>query len=244
MQLYIIRHCQSQNNEVWRRTGSSGGRAADPPLTATGFKQAKLLAQHLGAPQDHTASSDNHILSYNITYLYCSMMRRSIETGLAIAAATALPLVVREDIHERGGIYLKNPQTQEKEGLPGPNRFHFQATYPNLILPKTLGEQGWWNRPYEDRDMALSRAAVFLHWLIDKHDGTEDRVAIVSHAGFMQSLFQTLLEAPLQNKRLGTSRDIWLKANNGSITRLDFMNGGIRLAYMNRIGYLPAHLIT
>jgi broad specificity phosphatase PhoE len=92
--------------------------------------------------------------------------------------------------------------------------------------------------------MALSRAAVFLHWLIDKHDGTEDRVAIVSHAGFMQSLFQTLLEAPLQNKRLGTSRDIWLKANNGSITRLDFMNGGIRLAYMNRIGYLPAHLIT
>jgi 2,3-bisphosphoglycerate-dependent phosphoglycerate mutase len=223
MQLYIIRHCQSQNNELWRRTGSSGGRAADPPLTATGFKQAKLLAQHLGAPQDHTASSDNHRLSYNITYLYCSLMRRSIETGLAIAEATALPLVVREDIHERGGIYLNNPQTQEKEGLPGPNRFHFQATYPNLILPKTLGEQGWWNRPYEDRDMALSRAAVFLHWLIDKHDGTED---------------------PLQNKRLGTSRDIWLKANNGSITRLDFMNGGIRLAYMNRIGYLPAHLIT
>jgi 2,3-bisphosphoglycerate-dependent phosphoglycerate mutase len=247
MQLYIIRHCQSQNNELWKRTGSSNGRLADPPLTATGCQQAELLAQHLADPLEGQAwpkSIDNSILAYDITHLYCSLMRRSVETGLAIAEALALPLVVREDIHERGGIYLENPESQEREGLPGPDRDYFQTTYPSLVLPDTLGEVGWWNRPYEDREMALSRAAAFLRWFVAEHDGTEDRVAMVTHAGFMQSLFQTLFQSPMVDKELGATREIWFKANNGSISRIDFMEEVIRITYQNRVDYLPAHLIT
>jgi 2,3-bisphosphoglycerate-dependent phosphoglycerate mutase len=247
MQLYIIRHCQSQNNELWKRTGSSNGRLADPPLTAAGCQQAELIAQHLAAPlegQVRPRAIDNWSPAYNITHLYCSLMRRSVETGLAISEAVALPLTVREDIHERGGIYLKNPESQEREGLPGPNRDHFQTTYPSLVLPDTLGDVGWWNRPYEDREMALSRAATFLRWLVAEHDGTEDRVALVTHGGFIQSLFQTLFQSPLIDKNLGATREIWFKVNNGSITRIDFMEEVIRITYQNRVDYLPAHLIT
>ena len=247
MQLYIIRHCQSQNNELWKRTGSSNGRLADPPLTATGYQQAELLAQHLADPlrgQVRSRSIENSILAYNMTHLYCSLMRRSIETGLAISEAIALPLTIREDIHERGGIYLKNPESQEREGLPGPNRDFFQTTYPSLVLPDTLGEDGWWNRPYEDREMALSRAGDFLRWLVAEHDGTEDRVALVTHGGFIQSLFQTLFQSPLIENSLRATREIWFKANNGSITRIDFMEEVIRLTYQNRVDFFPAHLIT
>jgi broad specificity phosphatase PhoE len=247
MQLYIIRHCQSQNNELWQRTGSSNGRLADPPLTATGYQQAELLAQHLVDPLERPVQPrtlDNSSLAYDFTHLYCSLMRRSVETALAISEATSLLLAVREDIHERGGIYLKNPETQEREGLPGPNRDHFKTNYPSLVLPDTLGEAGWWNRPYEDRAMALSRAAAFLRWLVAEHDGTEDRVALVTHGGFIQSLFQILFRSPLMVEELGAAREIWFKANNGSITRIDFLEEVIRITYQNRVDYLPAHLIT
>jgi broad specificity phosphatase PhoE len=32
MQLYYIRHAQSENNDLWDRTGSDQGRSEDPKL--------------------------------------------------------------------------------------------------------------------------------------------------------------------------------------------------------------------
>ncbi|HBG59948.1 MAG TPA: histidine phosphatase family protein, partial [Anaerolineaceae bacterium] len=49
MQLYYIRHAQSENNAILERNGykSEEGRHADPQITTMGFEQAKLLAEFL-----------------------------------------------------------------------------------------------------------------------------------------------------------------------------------------------------
>ncbi len=247
MQLYIIRHCQSENNALWQRTGSGYGRVADPALTDLGQLQAEYLAHYIaGSKGDDTDTSQNPIdrSGIDITHLYCSLMSRSIETGLTIAKILGLPLIGREDIHERGGIYLDDPHTFERNGLAGPNREHFKLHFPTVTLPDSLGAEGWWNRPYEDMNAALSRAQSFLEWLLAAHDGTDDRVAIIIHGGFIQSLFCVLFETPQLGTNLGINREIWIKANNGSITRLDFFEEVVRLTYQNKVGFLPAHLIT
>jgi 2,3-bisphosphoglycerate-dependent phosphoglycerate mutase len=247
MQLYLIRHCQSENNALWYRTGSGDGRSSDPPLTELGHQQAQYLAQYIAGsssaePQTQNSFLDSH--GFKITHLYCSLMRRSIETGLYIARQLDLPLVAHADIHERGGIYLKNPQTSENEGLPGPNREYFSQHFPSLILPDSVGADGWWNRPYEPRDAAVSRAESVIHWLLSTHDGTDDHVAMVIHGGFIQSLFSALFRMPLLEEAFGNGREVWIKANNGSIIRIDFFDETVRLTYQNRFEFIPAHLVT
>ena len=53
MQLYYIRHAQSHNNALYVLTGSESARQADPEITATGWQQARSLADFL-AVGNHT----------------------------------------------------------------------------------------------------------------------------------------------------------------------------------------------
>ncbi len=247
MHLFIIRHCQSENNALWRRTGSDNGRSADPVLTDLGHKQAQVLADFLAEPlaEGEVAKPDGTTdTGFGITHLYCSLMLRSVQTGTYIASALDLPLVALEDIHERGGIYLKNTETQEPEGLPGPDRDHFQTNHPHLILPDHIGAEGWWNREYEDQEKAMQRAKRFFTWLEEHHGDTEDRVAIVSHGGFIQSLFSILLGATLTYSHGVGERHIWIKSNNGAISRVDFWPEAIRLTYLNRVDFFPPELVS
>ncbi|MDX1415058.1 MAG: histidine phosphatase family protein [Candidatus Promineifilaceae bacterium] len=247
MQLFIIRHCESENNALWKRTGSDNGRFSDPALTTVGQQQAQVLADFLSrasAQKAENSSAGMEFDNFNFTHLYCSLMRRSVQTGTPIAKALNLPLVAHYDIHERGGIYLKDPQTEVNEGLPGPNRAHFEQHHPELILPESLGEKGWWNRSYEDTDQALERARVFLRWLENEHGGGEDRVAIITHGGFIQSLIAVLLGADLLYVEVKPEREIWIKSNNGSISRVDFWSDFIRVSYVNRVEFYPPYLIT
>jgi 2,3-bisphosphoglycerate-dependent phosphoglycerate mutase len=247
MQLYLIRHTQSENNALWYKTGSSDGRSEDPALTEIGHQQAEHLAAFMAGRSSDDSQPDNDSLDRDgirLTHLYCSLMRRSIQTGLAVAERLDLPLVALENIHERGGIYLANPATRQNEGLPGPNRDQFEAQYPELILPDSLGAEGWWNRPYETIDASIERAGSVVDWLLTTHDNSDDRVAMIIHGGFIQSLFSVLFQMPLLENSFSYGRDVWVKANNGSITRIDFLAGTIRLTYQNRIEFIPEHLVT
>jgi 2,3-bisphosphoglycerate-dependent phosphoglycerate mutase len=247
MQFYIIRHCQSENNALWKQTGSEHGRSSDPALTDLGHQQAQVLADFLArsAAQGPVGKPDGlGDEAFGITHLYCSLMRRSVQTATYIAEALDLPLIARDDIHERGGIYQKNPHTEINEGLPGPNRDHFQTHHPELILPQSVSAEGWWNRTYEEKEDALQRATLFLAWLEDHHGDTDDRVAIVSHGGFIQSLFSILLGTTLVYEGPKFTREIWIKSNNGSISRVDFWEDGIRFTYLNRVDFFPPHLVT
>lgn len=254
MLLYLIRHAQSANNDLYARTGSSDGRSADPPLTELGHRQAELLAHYLATSRegpgnaspilDEFAARHNR-RGFDLTHLYCSLMTRAIQTGSYIAAATGLPITGWVEVHERGGVHHLDEISGEDIGLPGPNRAWFAAEYPHLILPDRLGDAGWWNRPPETITEALDRANTVWLQLLERHGGTEDRVAIVSHLGFFQSLLTVMLatESGQAVRSFGLSR-IMFGMSNVSISRFELDGESFVVRYLNRVDFLPEELIT
>jgi len=241
MQLYFIRHGQSGNNLLWEQTGSSKGRSEDPDLTPFGRQQAHRVAQFLRRADSPTAVDLEEDLQntagFGITHLYTSLMIRAVATGTIIARTLGLPLFAWEDLHEWGGIYQKDEGTGDLIGLPGHNRAYFETHYPDLVLPDSLGDDGWWNRPFEPREERPLRAERFWRELLDRHGGADDRVAVVSHGGFYNQLLRAILNLPQENSYR-------FALNNGAITRLDFREEEIVLSYSNRADFLPRELVT
>jgi len=240
VRFYFIRHGQSENNALWQRTGSSKGRNPDAELTDVGRRQAEVLAQFLGRGGLKVAVNDRdpeNAAGFGITHLYSSLMVRAVATGTILAGALGLPLAAWEDLHEGGGIYVEDERTSERTGLAGHNQAYFAAHYPDLVLPGSLGEAGWWGRPFEDREQRLVRARRFWHDLLGRHGQTNDRVVVVSHGGFYNDLLATLLRM--------TGRDgYWFVLNNAAITRIDFHAERVDLVYLNRVDFLPPELVT
>jgi 2,3-bisphosphoglycerate-dependent phosphoglycerate mutase len=243
MQFYFIRHGQSENNVLWKHTGSSKGRSEDPELTKVGQQQAEFVARFLrwaDPPDSQSGGSGGDIQSVaglGVTHLYSSLMVRAVATGTVIAKALDLPLVAWEDLHEGGGIYLKDEQTGERTGQAGHNRAYFEAHYPDLVLPDSLGEAGWWNRPFEEPEQRFPRAQRFWRDLVERHGHTDDRVAVVSHGGFYQYLLAAILNLPGRE-------GYWFALKNAAITRIDFSDERIGLIYLNRVDFLPKELVT
>lgn len=256
MQFYFIRHAQSENNVLWERTGSSTGRSEDPELTEVGRQQAECVARFLSGAdpalrralrpardraQDTAAAVNDrdvqNVARVGITHLYSSLMVRAVATGTIIARALHLPLVARDDLHEVGGIYRKDEETEVRIGQAGNNRAYFQAHYPDLVLPDSLGETGWWNRPFEEPEQRLPRAQRFWRDLLERHGHTDDRVAVVSHGGFYQYLMAAILNLP-------SREGYWFAMNNAAIARIDFHEERVGLVYSNRVDFLPKELVT
>lgn len=246
MQLYIIRHAQSNNNAKWLATGSSKYRDPDPVLTETGKQQVEYLARFLKAleKQSESLGRDPHNLTgFNLTHLYCSLMVRAVETGLGVARALGLPLVGWRDIHETGGIVSGNGETEPYQGLPGKPRSYFEEHYPELEIMDSFGEEGWWNRPFEEQPERRARAKRVVQYLEEKHSRTDDCVAIVTHGAFYNHLMQELIGLD--------ERQVWFAMSNAAITRWDYREDSweegklLRIIdYTNRIDFLPKHLIT
>jgi 2,3-bisphosphoglycerate-dependent phosphoglycerate mutase len=239
MQFYFIRHGQSENNALWKcSTDYAKVRNEDPGLTEVGRQQAEFLAQFL---QDTAAAihdrDPQNIAGFGITHLYSSLMLRAVATGTIIAKTLNLPLVAWEDLHERGGIYLEDEQTGECIGQAGKNRAYFETHYPDFVLPDSLGEAGWWNRPFEGPEQRLTRVKRFWRDLLERHGRTDDRVAVISHGGFHHDLLSAILNLP-------ETEGHWFALNNAAITRLDFNDDRIGLIYLNRVDFLPKELIT
>ncbi len=252
MQLYLIRHGQSQNNALWVRTGSFKERVEDPLLTDIGEQQAQTTAEFITQsdngnsaeiPDDPRDDPFNRT-GFGFTHLYTSLMIRAIQTATPIAQATGLPLLAWEEIHERGGIFHEDPETGEYIGRPGPNRAFFESTFPHLQLPDTLGEAGWWNRPMETAPQTFERAIAFSRALLERHGDSNDRVAIVTHGGFTFALMTALLGLTPRHDALGESRRARVSVNNTSITRYEVDNETARLIYFNRLDHLPTEIIT
>ncbi len=238
MQFYFIRHGQSENNLLWETTGASVGRNQDPELTPTGVKQAQVLADFLAHGIDvfNARRPNQQGAGFDITHLYTSLMVRSVATGTKVARELNLPLTAWVDAHETGGIYLADEKAGTFVGQPGNNRKYFETNYPDLVLPVTLGEAGWWNRPFEEREVRPIRAEHFLQELVARHGGTDDHVALISHGGFYNHLMRALLKMTCEN--------CWFGINNVAITRVDFSPEDVGVVYSNRIDFLPRDLIT
>lgn len=237
MQLYFIRHAQSANNKLYEETGSWDGRNSDPELTELGHEQAQRLAEHVACLNGGTPRRDYaNRGGFGFTHLYSSPMVRALATATYLSAALDLPLEVREDLHEIGGIFYIDDETGERIGQPGKTRLELAARFPQAQLPETLGEDGWWNRSPESAELQPLRARRIVCDLRERHS-PDDRIAVVSHGGFYNLVLAELLG-------IQAVKGFWFLINNTGITRLNFETEGVGLAYANRLEHLPAEMIT
>jgi 2,3-bisphosphoglycerate-dependent phosphoglycerate mutase len=218
-------------------------------LTELGHKQAQRLAEFLAkkrpareleggsAERSDGAALDDaqNVGGVRLTHLYCSPMIRCIETGSYVSRALRLPLVLWEYPHEVGGIFHE-PEPGEPVGLPGNDRSYLSSRYRDLVLPEGWGVDGWWNRPFEAREQRILRAQRFHRELLDRHGGTEDRVAVVSHAGFFNYWMMVALDWINRDGK-------GFRKNNAAITRVDF-GERTSVMYVNRTDFLPAAWIS
>jgi 2,3-bisphosphoglycerate-dependent phosphoglycerate mutase len=240
MRLYFIRHAQSTNNALVDRTGSEDGRSHDPPLTDIGHKQASIVAAYLAAGPTSAAppgQDGKDLLGFGITHLYCSLMDRAIVTARHISRELGLPLRGHPELHEAGGLFLDDPATGKRVGLPGRSASELRSLYPELVLPPEVGEEGWWNRPFEAYEERAPRARRVVDMLLGRHGDTDDHVCVVSHGDFFNWVTTAILG-------LETKSPMWLDMNNTAITRFDISGGFVVVRYLNRTDHLPPELIT
>ncbi len=236
MRLYFIRHAQSQNNALYEETGSDDGRVDDPCLTAIGQEQAALTARFLSSSSDPVDRLANGV-GFDFTHLYCSPMYRAIVTAKPIAEALDMPLRVWTDWHETGGIFLEDKRKGEFIIRPGLNRSGMEQLYPKLMVPDSIGETGWWNRPFETDDERPIRARRVYHELLERHGGSDDRVAVISHGGFYMHFLSAVMGVDYL-------RSVWFRMYNCAVTRFDFEGGEQTVVYHNFTAHLPSRLIT
>jgi len=239
MILFLIRHAQSNNNALYDRYGHDRDRSEDPELTPTGLKQAEVLAAFLksraGVPKLNGVRRD--LNEFKISYLYSSLMVRAVSTGSLVARAFDIPLQGWSDLHENGGIYMAEPESGLRQGLPGKPLSYFKEQYPDFIAPEDLSEHGWWNRPIEEQDEWRRRAERVLADLNRKHGASNDQVGIITHGGFYNSLMRLILG-------ISDERNLWFVLHNAAITRIDILEEGVDVVYSNRVDFMPPDLIT
>ena len=239
MQLYFIRHAQSENNQKWSDSGSSQGRFADPGITDLGKRQAQALAEFIANRQLVTAASpydETNAGRIGLTHIYTSLMARAVLTANTVAEKIDLPLVGLEDAHEGGGVYLENEETGELNGQPGKTPEELKSLSDRLVLPE-LNPNGWWNRPFEVREERVTRARRLLASLLEQHGGTGDRIALFSHAAFFNYFLAAVFE-------LDQRPPVWVYLNNTGISRFDFNGEENALVYSNRTEHLTPNLLS
>ncbi len=247
MQLYFIRHGQSINNA--NTENDNYKEHSDPYLTEIGKQQAQLTAKFLKERQTITnpdSWNSQNQFGFGITHVYASLMERATETGSNIARALGnIPFEAWVDIHEEGGIYAREEE-ERFMGLPGKPRSFFEKTFPEMKLPDSLNESGWWNRPFEDETQRQPRADKVLAELLAKHGDKEgqpeERIVFVSHGGFFMRFISSVLQLPWRQGAHGLRS--WFFLNNCSISRFDFRKDYATIVYVNNTSHLPPELIT
>ena len=220
MELYLIRHGQSTNNARWETLdGRSTVPVSDPTLTEKGVRQAELLAEFLAFPKENEEDfwrdpQNRH--GFGLTHVYCSLMKRAIHTGSIISRRLGLPLRGLPDAHEVGGIFR-------------------ELVVDDLVETRRGGK--------EDSSLPLLRAQEVLNWIKERHMGSDDRLAIVTHGGFSNYLMRAMLQISPEepdNRKLGYR----LIYNNCAISRFDFIDNRVFMVYNNRADFLTDELIT
>lgn len=244
--LYLIRHAQSANNEIWDGSDDHPLRHPDPEITATGHRQADTLGQHLAHPQaeprQHPFVAQENP-DFGLTRIYCSLMTRSIVTAEYIAGACELNLEARSDIFEKHGIY-DTGDDGAPQGLSGPDSEYFEQRFPRLKLPPDIDPRGWWNRPFEDEAAFIERIRRVVSELRQRLAAGDERIAMVAHGDFIDQFVNQLMGV---ERHRHNYENLWVANwtfHNTSISRIDFDNGSHNVVYLNRIDHLPNELVT
>lgn len=219
MELYIIRHAESENN-----ARPLEERVADPPLSEMGRRQAERLAPRI-----------QHIQP---TRLYVSPFRRALET---MAPYMKIGEVMPEawcDLHEQGGV-MHGVSLETFEGWPGMTRDEMLAAFPAVQLPDDIDHRGWWKcRPYEPIERAVLRAERVAVRLREDFAHTDERVVLITHGLFMSLLISALMGLPW------AGYDRFGDIANTAVTRFTVTREYNRLGLLNCVRHLPEEWIT
>ena len=230
MQLFVIRHGQSENNAL----ADVSQRVADPELTEHGKRQAEIVAAHLSR-DGHLPVPDRDGDRPPLDVLYCSPMIRTLQTAQPIASSLSLDPDVWIDIHEVGGIFLEDADGVAT-GYPGCSRAHLQAEFPGYGS-EAVGEDGWWTGEKETPEQGRGRAMAVASALLARA-GEEIRIGLVSHGDFISALIKALANHL-------PSWGLYYHHHNTAITSVDFRSGDdIVFNYLNRAHHLPDDLVT
>ncbi len=223
MELYLIRHGQSTNNE------GKLPRAADPPLTDIGVEQARWVGESLK--------------NEGFTCLYCSPMLRTLQTAQIISNIIGLPPHIFVGLHEWGGIWEARGDGTAVQ-LPGLNRAGMREVCPDVVLPDGVTDQGWWfNEGFAGdiegmAELSHENGLAFIAHLKETHGNMDQRIAAVSHGGSGGSLISAFFGLPPD---VGYSR---FTQNNTGVSKMSFTLERKQLLYLNRISHLPSEAVT
>ena len=194
--LYLVRHAQSQGNTGEDLT------TGDPELTDVGWEQARRLGERLKSQQ--------------IDRIYASPLCRTQQTATAIADASGLEVLPKEDLRE----VVLGQADYDIRLLPEKER----DTVARLIM-----SEGTWDAfpGSEGSSNARNRVRAVIHEIVDAHP--VERLVLVSHAAFIQTFVSLAL---------GLERDFIFYPFNASITSIRAKDGRFVLWRLNDIAHL------
>ncbi len=213
MQLYLIRHAESENNA---RPGHL--RVEDPAITATGQLQAKHLAQWLTT------------LKFDL--LVTSPFLRTLQTTRAVLEHSSCATEIWHDVFERGGCY-RGFGDDACEGGPGLGLGDLRRLMPEATIDTSILETGWWgSRRRETHQEAVARAELVEKRFIQTLQRCEVLVAVI-HADFKRLLLTQMLRGITDATALGPMR-------NTGITKVDYDGAKWKLIGSTAFRIFPA----
>jgi 2,3-bisphosphoglycerate-dependent phosphoglycerate mutase len=231
MRLHLIRHGQSANNALFMASGGvrTGypGRVPDPSLTDLGHRQAAALAEAIRDARTPLA----------LTHLYSSLTLRAVQTAAHLADALDLPVALRDDLHEVGGIHRFDVATGTRHAVTGQSIRQLQDLCPRVVATTGVDRDVPWYGGFETEDDALPRARGLLAGLRQAHSRTDDVVGLVTHQHFSQFLLAGVL---------GLTRPPWprFRIDNTAHVAIDLTEADPEVLWVNRCDHLPPDQIT
>lgn len=229
MQLYLIRHAESQNN-----ARPAHERVEDPPITAVGRLQAAALADWL--------------TTLRIDHLITSPFLRTLQTTRYVVDAKPIPVQVWHDVFERGGCFRGHGPDAVQGGM-GLGRSdvvrHLTDDPSRCTVDDSIDEQGWWGgRDRETDQQALVRAAGVVERLAQRFGGRGETVVLIIHADFKRALLAQMLAPASATGNVGADAASFGALRNVGISKVDFDGSRWQLDWFNSVTHMPARLIT
>ncbi len=243
MKLYIIRH----GNVTYRRGVPLAsvplveqGHLLDPALTEVGRRQAALLGEHMSrsiVPEEHSQPPPHDRLVFSVSRLFCSPMRRALQTAQFIAAALGLRPEIWVNLHEAHGIIHDEGDGRGARGLPGLTRVEVEEHFPEFVIPPDFADDGWWNRPPETEAEYIPRLQRVAQDLRAMALNTDEHIAIVSHGTASNYILHGLLGSKEYEK-------IYFNHAHTGMSNLIIEANETTVRYQNSVEHLPADMIT
>ena len=210
MNLYLIRHGQSY--------GNIGISEPDPRLTDLGKEQARFTGKIL--PDGPTHQLGNQ-LKKPIDRIFCSPMRRALQTASIIGEVVDMPVTVRPDLYECGGT---RPECMIAAQIA--------EAYPQIQFDPSMPEGPWWPEENEGWSGGIARAKRVVDWLKNTYNGTDESIVLVAHAVFINAVSNVLMNVHPDDS-------LSLTFNNCSINRFILRPDRTILIGMNEVSHMP-----